>query len=88
MNELPRIELPTSVVPPEWARTVELLIERATVVEAWADECRQRAALAMSVNETAVLMLNELLNAGRVKEATEAAQAAADEIQSRRARMN
>lgn len=84
-DSLPRIELPKSHAPDEWRRTVAELIERARTVEQWANECHERAVLAVSINETAVLQLHELLRNGRVKEATDAASEAAKIINARRA---
>lgn len=87
-DSLPRIEFPKTPLPAEWRTVVEQLVERAQVIEEWANEIKQRAVLAMSMNETAVLQLYELLRDGRVKEATDAACEAAKVIHKRRSRLN
>ncbi len=83
-NELPQITLPAEPLSESWAETVELLIDRAWVVEQWANQLKQRAEVALGAHDAVIVALCNALESGDYLAAKKAAQDARDVIQERR----
>ncbi|MCC5871530.1 MAG: hypothetical protein JJU22_03960 [Gammaproteobacteria bacterium] len=83
-SELPAITLPTEPISDTWRDTVELLIERAHTVEAWAEETKQRAQIAVKGHEDVIILLDNVLAQGNYREARRQVAEAAAQIRAQR----
>jgi hypothetical protein len=86
-TELPEIRFPEEPLPDAWRDVLSALVERATVVEQWALELRERSLYALRRYETTTMMLDQLLDdPARHQEAHRAIRAAAQGIKAQRAK--
>ena len=54
-SELPKIELPKEPLSPEWEKAVAQLVERALLVEEWANDLKARAEVSVGAYQTVIL---------------------------------
>ena len=81
-SKLPRIELPKEPLSPEWEKAVAQLVERALLVEEWANEMKARAEVSVGAYQTVILEVlraYELGHAAKVENLLREAKTAIDD---------